>query len=78
MLLLTIGIDEDGHVCQRSGFLRHGTLAQMETARHIEYLLDEMGRQQDVAELGLAVSEPEQVTGWQLDYLLAQMKAGKA
>ncbi len=75
---LTIGIDEAGHVCKRSGFLRAGTEQQMETMRHIDYLLDEMGAWQDETEGGPEVRRLEAVTGWQLRALIAQLKAGRA
>ncbi len=74
MILLTIGIDEDGHVCQRSGFYSEGTPAQMATAMHVDYLLDEMGRWQDEVEGGPKVDRPERVSGWQLARLLEQLK----
>ncbi len=74
MILLTIGIDEDGHVCKRSGFLAEGTPAQMATAAHIGYLLDEMGAWQDETEGGPTVERLERVSGWQLVRLLEQMK----
>jgi hypothetical protein len=74
MFEVVIGIDEEGHVCRRAGFLRQGTLAQMATARHISYLLDEMGAWQDEEEGGPEVKRVENVTGWRRKQLLEQLQ----
>ncbi|HLV97363.1 MAG TPA: hypothetical protein VKT82_01690 [Ktedonobacterales bacterium] len=74
VLLLTIGIDAAGHVCKREGFLRAGTQAQMETARHIDYLLDVLGREQDEQEWGHPILPLEAVTGWQQARMIKQLR----
>lgn len=74
VLLLTIGIDADGHVCKREGFLREGALAQMEAARHSDYLLDVLGREQQEAEWKRPIVPLEAVTGWQQAALVEQLQ----
>lgn len=74
VLFLTIGVDAEGHVCKREGFLRQGTQAQMETAQHMSYLLDELGREQQEVEGGQPILPLEAVTGWQQAPVVEQLR----